>query len=181
MPQPMGIASIKDAPIRFVVIGLERIALLVPQSEIVALEPTLDVHAMADDSRSDAHGTRASRPAAQLTINNEGCSVYALDANLRCARTIPAEHRICAILHTPGNAERFALSCVAVQLLDRGAIAFHDIPNPLANPRSPARGLAVYERRLLLVTGAAALHAYLAAPAAAEVIQLEPRLRSARS
>lgn len=162
-----------DTALRFVVLNFKDIELVLSQAEVAALEPALDVRPPAEDAKQHCAG--------ELALKDGACPVYAFDTDLRCLPSIPNAHRVCAILHTPADRQPpFALSCHEVQLVARSALAFHAIPRPFANARSPVQSLATHDGRLLLATNAMSLRAYIARPAPADVIPFDTRIRSIR-
>jgi len=167
-----------DTATRFVVLVLEEIALVLPQHEIKALEPALDVKASilqtADANQASVAG--------ELALAEGTCPVYAFDADLRCLSTIPSPHRICAILHKgqQNHHEQYAVSCVEVRLIARSKLALHEIPR-LLKQKSPVKSLIVSDGQLLLGTTAAALFAHVASRIDAQVLPFDERLRRTKA
>jgi hypothetical protein len=161
-------AGLSDAA-RCVVLGLEQCALLLAQSEVLALEPVLDARRPAAELRNAT---------AMVQVAGEDCAVYSLDGDLNCLPTLPPRHRICAVLnHASGP---FALSCSEVRMVERSALTLHPLPRAFAARSGPLRALVGLEGRLLLGTTAAALLAHLAQPRAADVISFDAHARKAR-
>jgi len=161
---------------RFVVLQLDEISLVVVQTEIVALEPVLDVKLAADSQESEARHDHASGYLPQVTGE---CSVFALNAELQCLAYIPETHRICAVMRN--RQEAYSLSCGAVHLLSRADIVFHPTPRSLLNARSPVLQLMVHDGKLLLGTTAAAMYSHLIAKDDGDVISFEDRIKRIRS
>jgi len=161
---------------RFVVLQLDEISLVVAQTEIVALEPVLDVKLAAESQESD---TRHEHASGYLPQTSGECSVFALNAELQCLAYIPETHRICAVMRN--RQEPYSLSCVAVHLLSRADIVFHATPRSMLNTRSPVLQLMVHSGRLLLGTTAAAMYSHLTARSDSDVISFEERSRRIRS
>lgn len=154
---------------RCVVLGLEHCALLLAQSEVLALEPVLDARPPPAELRNAT---------AVVQVAGADCPVYSLDSDLNCLSQLPPRHRICAVLnHTRGP---FALSCAEVRMVERSALVMHALPGAFAARSGPLRALVALNGRLLLGTTAAALLAHLTQPRAAEVISFEARSRKAR-
>jgi len=157
---------------RFVVLQLDEISLVTAQTEVVALEPVLDVKLSAESGESEARHEHAS---GYLPLTAGECSVFALNSELRCLAYIPETHRICAVMRN--RQENYALSCIAVHLLSRADISFHATPRSMLNSRSPVLQLMVNEGRLLLGTTAAAMYSHLVARSESGVISFEDRIR----
>jgi len=152
----------------FVVLGLEGCALAIPQNEVRALEPVLDVRPLTKP---------APNAAGFLSLDGRQCLVYALDSDFKCLATIPSQHRICAILSH--RDESYALACVEVRMLPRSALATHEIPRALANQKSPVRALVVSNNQLLLGTTSSAIFAHVS-QLNAEVIPFDEHSRRPR-
>ena len=149
---------------RCVVLRLEECSLLLAQTEVLALESTLDVRAATGKQRN-ATGV--------LSRAGQTCAVYSLDRDLSCLGTLPTPHRICAVLnHAQGP---YAVSCSEVRMVERSALALHPLPRAFAARSGPVRALVVMEGRLLLGTTAAALLAHLGQHREAEVIAFKAR------
>lgn len=168
------LAASFDRAERFVALAIDQVSLIVAQHEIQALEPVLDAQPIASPD-SDL-----SRAAGALQLPSGPCPVFALDSDLRTLPSIPAEHRICAIMK---HERVYALSCKEVRLLARGALDVHSVPQPLAsrNSMSPIRTLVVSGQSLLLGTSASALFAHIAHNRGAQVIDFDERARRPRA
>jgi len=157
---------------RFVVLQLDEVSLVVAQTEVVALEPVLDVKLAAESQES---ATRHEHASGYLPQSTGECSVFALNAELQCLAYIPETHRICAVMRN--RQEPYALSCAAVHLLSRVDIAFHPTPRSLLNARSPVLQLMVHDGKLLLGTTAATMYSHLVARNDSDVISFEDRIK----
>jgi len=160
---------------RFVVLQLDEVSLVVAQTEVVALEPVLDVKMSAESNESD---TRHEHASGYLSLVAGECSVFALNAELQCLAYIPETHRICAVMRN--RQENYALSCAAVHLLSRTDIAFHATPRSMLNARSPVLQLMVHDAKLLLGTTAATMYSHLVARTDTGVISFEDRIKRIR-
>jgi hypothetical protein len=158
---------------RFVALQLEQNSLIVVQSEVIALEPVLDVQPMnAADIPNHANASGF------LPLNSGACPVFTLDANLQSQHCIPTTHRICAVMR---NAQHeYAVSCVAVSLLARSEINLYPTPRIMLNSRSPILQLMVHDGKLLLGTSSSSLYAHLVVQPEADVISFEQRARRTR-
>jgi hypothetical protein len=155
---------------RCVVLGLDACALLVAQTEVLALESALDIRPPTGQQRNVT---------GLLPFGTQTCSVYSLDRDLNCLTTLPRQHRICAVLqHAQGP---FALSCSEVRMVERSAVALHPLPPAFTTRSGPLRELAVLGGRLLLGTNAAALLVHLGQRREAEVVAFDTRSRKART
>jgi hypothetical protein len=154
---------------RCVVLGLEGCALILAQTEVLALESVLDVK-------------RVPRTAGNLTgmlqFAGQDCPVYSLNADLNSAPVLPPRHRICAVLNHSRGA--FALSCCEVRMVERAALELHPLPRAFADRSGPLRALVVMDGRLLLGSTGAALLAHIAQPQQAEVIPFDAHARKVR-
>jgi hypothetical protein len=155
---------------RCVVLGLERCALVLAQTEVLALESVLDLQSHAAPARN-VTGT--------VQFAGRDCVVYSLDGDLNAVPTLPAQHRICAVLNHPRGP--FALSCSEVRMVERSALELHPLPRAFAARSGPLRALVVMGGRLLLGSTAAALLTHVAQPQPAAVISFEAHARKVRS
>jgi hypothetical protein len=182
---------------RCVVLGLEGCALVLAQTEVLALESVLDLKrpARADGSADGAgaaqslEGVRTAQALESvrtahhvtgvLSLAGQDCPVYSLDADLNSVPVLPSRHRICAVLnHARGP---YALSCCDVRMVDHTKLELHPLPRAFAARSGPLRALVVMEGRLLLGSTAAALLAHVAQPQQAEVISFDAHARKVRS
>ena len=154
---------------RCVVLGLERCALVLAQTEVLALESVLDLQRPASAARNVT---------GIVQFAGQECPVYSLDGDLNALTTLPAKHRICAVLNHPRGP--FALSCAEVRMVERAALELHPLPRAFASRSGPLRALVVMDGRLLLGSTAAALLAHVAQPPQAAVISFEAHARKVR-
>ncbi len=167
-----------DRAERFVVLQLENISVVVLQSDVVALEPVLDMHAYADDAIGEGASARENS-SGYLSLADGQCPVFALNADLQCLAYVPDEHRICAVIKN--RQANYALSCVAVELLSRADIVFHPTPRSMLNPRSPVLQLMVHAGKLLLATTASSMYAHLVTRTDGDVISFEQHIKRMKS
>jgi hypothetical protein len=169
---------------RCVVLGLDGCALVLAQTEVLALESVLDIKRI-ERTASEA-GARAAQDldgarnvTGLLLLAGRDCPVYSLDADLNSVPVLPPRHRICAVLnHARGP---YALSCCEVRMVDHNKLELHPLPRAFAARSGPLRALVVMEGRLLLGSTAAALLAHVAQPQQAEVISFDAHARKVRS
>jgi hypothetical protein len=155
---------------RCVILGLDGCALLLAQTEVLALESALDVRPATGQQRN-VTGT--------LLLGGQTCSVYSLDRDLNCLAKLPQQHRICAVLnHAQGP---YALSCSEVRMVERAALALHPLPHAFTARSGPLRELVVMDGRLLLGTSASALLVHLGQRREADVVAFDTRSRKART
>ena len=154
---------------RSVMLGLDGCSLLLAQTEVLALESSLDVRAATGQQRNVT---------GVLSIAGRSCVVYSLDRDLNCLTALPKQHRICAVLnHSQGP---YAVSCTEVRMVERSALALHPLPRAFTERSGPLRELVVLEGRLLLGTTAAALLVHLGQRREADVVAFDTRSRKAR-
>ena len=161
----LGLAEAK----RCVVLGLEGCALILAQTEVLALESVLDMKHVARDGRNLT---------GMLQLGGQDCAVYSLNSDLNSVPVLPPRHRICAVLSHPRGP--FALSCCDVRMVERAALELHPLPRAFAARSGPLRALVVMDGRLLLGSTGAALLAHLAQPQQAEVIPFDAHARKVR-
>jgi len=180
---------------RCVVLGLEGCALVLAQTEVLALESVLDIKRVEPAARNlvEPAARNSVEPAARdgtgvrtahnvtgiLPVAGRDCAVYSLDADLNSVAVLPPRHRICAVLNHPRGP--YALSCCEVRMVDHTKLELHPLPRAFAARSGPLRALVVMDGRLLLGSTAAALLAHLAQPQQAEVISFDAHARKVRS
>jgi hypothetical protein len=162
-------ASGLDEARRCVVLGLDGCALILAQTEVLALESVLDMQRAPREARNVT---------GMLQIGDRPCPVYSLNSDLNSVPMLPPRHRICVVMnHTRGP---FALSCCEVRMVERTALELHPLPRAFAARSGPLRALVVMDGRLLLGSTGAALLAHIAQPQQAEVISFDAHARKVR-
>jgi hypothetical protein len=96
-------------------------------------------------------------------IRDDGRSwpAYSLDTRLRLESPAPAQRRLC-VFFGPGDDVRGVLCDRVWSLAADGDLVIEPLPGCFAGARSPAIGLAQFEKQVALVTDCGALTAYLA-------------------
>jgi hypothetical protein len=155
---------------RCVMLGLEGCALILAQTEVLALESVLDLKR----APREAHNVTG-----VLQFGGQDCPVYSLDSDLNSLAILPPRHRICAVLNHARSP--FALSCCEVRMVERTALELHPLPRAFVERSGPLRSLVVMNGRLLLGSTGAALLAHVAQPQQAEVIAFDAHARKVRS
>jgi hypothetical protein len=120
-------------------LGLDDQGILLPQNDISALEPALDIE--MDEKSSIATG--------QIEFNRQRWPVYALTSNLNVSREIPARRRICVIVNKSGG--YFGLVCDHFDTLEARDVKFQPLPACMLTPRTPIDALAIHDGRVELV------------------------------
>ena len=124
--------------------------ILLPQGDISALEPVLDIE--IDEKPPAAAG--------QIEFNRQRWPVYALTGNLTVAREIPAHRRICVVVNKSGG--HFGLLCDRFDTLQARDVTFQPMPACMLTPRTPIDALAIHEGRVELVCRGDGLAVFLA-------------------
>lgn len=161
-----------DTAATLVVLSLDGIALALPQHEIAALEPILDVQSLAN---------RKAKAAGSLTIGERPCPVYALGSELNCLPKIPQSYRVCAILNNDSSRgrEAFALACIEIRFVPRAAVATHELPRAMVKQKTPIKSLLVHGEQLLFATNVNALFTHITR-IDADIIPFDERSRKLR-
>jgi hypothetical protein len=124
--------------------------ILLPQSDICALEPVLDIE--IDEKPPTAAG--------QIEFNRQRWPVYALTGNLTVSREIPARRRICVVVNKSGG--HFGLVCDRFDTLQARDVTFQPMPACMLAPHTPIDALAIHDGRVELVCRGDGLAVFLA-------------------
>jgi hypothetical protein len=125
---------------RYVLLRMGGVDILVPQSQVQALESADDVQRSADDER------------AWINMGGARWEVFCLTADLRSSGECPAARRICVLLRS--DTDRFGILCDQVTVLAQAEINILPLPVCMHTPETPVRALALHGRRVLCVTTA---------------------------
>ncbi len=147
MPENSLVAPADTA--RFAALDLGHLSLLLPQHEIRTLETVLDVEGAGADT--DA--------ACWVGLDGERWPVYCLSVDLEALPAIPAERRICVVLHHKEGC--FGLVCEQVGNLARNEFDLLAVPVCMRMPETPIRALAVQGEQVHCVTTSADLAGFL--------------------
>lgn len=119
--------------------------LLIPQSDIYSLEPTVDMTPCLDVMGA----------AGQLQQGNEVWSLYALSSDLSLLDSCPDSYRIAVLLKNVKPI--YGLLCEQIDSLARNQIGIHPIPTAMRNPKSPLLALALYGEEVRYISSASEL------------------------
>lgn len=119
--------------------------LLIPQSDIYSLEPTVDMTPCPDVIGA----------AGQLQQGNEVWSLYALSSDLSLLDRCPPSYRIAVLLKNVKPV--FGLLCEQIDTLAQNQISIHPVPTAMRNPKSPLLALAIYGEEVHYISSASAL------------------------
>jgi hypothetical protein len=119
--------------------------LLIPQSDIYSLEPTVDM-----TSCLDAIGA-----VGQLQQGTEVWPLYALSSDLNLLDSCPDSYRIAVLLKNIKPV--YGLVCEQIDTLARSQMSIHPIPRAMHNPESPLLALALYGEEIRYISTASAL------------------------
>jgi hypothetical protein len=119
--------------------------LLIPQSDIYSLEPTVDMTPCLD----------AIGAVGQLQQGNEVWSLYALSSDLTLLNSCPDSYRIAVLLKNIKPV--YGLVCEQIDTLARNQISIHPIPTAMRNLESPLLALALYGEEVRYISSASAL------------------------
>jgi len=119
--------------------------LLIPQSDIYSLEPTVDMTPCLDVMGATG----------QLQQGNEVWSLYALSSDLSLLHSCPDSYRIAVLLKNVKPI--YGLLCEQIDSLARNQISIHPIPTAMRNPKSPLLALALYGEEVRYISSASEL------------------------
>jgi hypothetical protein len=119
--------------------------LLIPQSDIYSLEPTVDMTPCLD----------AIGAVGQLQQGNEVWSLYALSSDLSLLDRCPDSYRIAVLLKNVKPV--FGLLCEQIDSLARNQISIHPVHTAMRNPTSPLLALALHGEEIRYISSASAL------------------------
>jgi len=121
------------------------VQLLIPQSDIYSLEPTIDMTPCLDTIGA----------VGQLQQGSEMRSLYALSSDLNLLKSCPDSYRIAVLLKNVNPV--YGLLCEQIDTLTRNQIHIQPIPRAMHNPKSPLLALAVYGKEVRYISSASAL------------------------
>ena len=125
---------------RYAVLTMDNLDLLIPQHQVHALEPGVDVR------RSEGEEV------GWIAVAGSPSPVYCLSEDLRPLREVPAGRRICVLLDL--GPRLFGVLCDQVVMLDRAGIEVLPLPACMRTPGTPLQGLVLQGERVLCVTSA---------------------------
>jgi hypothetical protein len=119
--------------------------LLIPQSDIYSLEPTIDMTPCLDTIGA----------VGQLQQGSEVWSLYALSSDLSLLNSCPNSYRIAVLLKNVNPV--YGLLCEQIDTITRNQIHIQPIPRAMYNPKSPLLALAIYDKEVRYISSASAL------------------------
>ncbi|MFO1351943.1 MAG: hypothetical protein U1F68_15220 [Gammaproteobacteria bacterium] len=141
--------SLQQAPQSYALLTLDRRLLLLPQSEILTLEPVLDVEV----TRKPAKGV------GWLGFEGRDWPVYALDDDLNPLPVAPTQRRVCVLVNASG--QYIGLICSSIATVRAAELRTRSLPAAMTRPGTLLRGLALHNDRLGVVSTGEALANYL--------------------
>ena len=146
-----GSAIHPGAPARhYALLDLGDLRLLIPQPEIRALEPTLDVEPAPDPGGSAA---------GWIPFEGERWPVYCLSRQLEPLARIPDSRRVCVLVGA--GEHRFGLACDSVAPVAGTDVQSAPLPVCMASGYGAIDRLGLYQGGVVLIVGAAMLAGYL--------------------
>lgn len=122
--------------------------LLLPQSEIRALEPVSDI-----DRRAKLPGT-----VGWIAIENKKWPVYSMGKDLAVLDGMPKTRRVCVLLN--GGENHFAITCDTIGTVKSEQLIFHPLPVCMSTRNSPVLALAIWGTEVSCLTTASRLAAF---------------------
>jgi hypothetical protein len=139
---------------RHVVLQMGLLSLLIPQHQVLLLEPAFDVQHRQEEKRD------------WLTVAGVRSPVYCLSEKLQPLPEVPADRHICVLLDS--GDEKFGLVCNQVFLFEPGDLDIRPLPACMYMPNTPLRGLVLHEAKVLCVASAHDVLACIALEAASD-------------
>ena len=133
----------------FAMLTLDGSSLLVPQSQVLALEPVMDLRRAS--TGQDMVGT--------LRFQGRSAPIFRLNDALEKQQDLDAEHRFCVILDCRGT--YFGLLCRQMQPVHRDQLKLSPIPECMRQADMVFRALAILDGAVLKLTNSLALAIYL--------------------
>jgi hypothetical protein len=130
---------------RFVLFVFDGLPLLIPQSDIYSLEPTVDVIPTVTHSGS----------VGQLNQSGNTWSLYAFSSELNLLTICPDSYHIAILMKN--IQPLYGLLCEQVDTIDRSQISIHPVPAVMHPENSPLLALALHGQDLLYISSASAL------------------------
>ena len=165
-----GSAIHPGAPARhYALLDLGDLRLLIPQPEIRALEPTLDVEPALEPGGSVA---------GWIPFLGERWPVYCLSGQLEPLGTIPDSRRVCVLVRA--GEYRLGLACDSVAPVVDSEVQGAPLPACMEIGRRAIDRLALYRGRVIPIIGAAMLAGYLERRYGLAAVTLEPEPEQTR-
>ena len=138
-------AQLVDWSTHFIVLVFDGLPLLIPQSDVYSLEPTVDIISTASHNGS----------VGQLEQSGNMWSLYALSSELNLLNSCPETYHIALLMKNVQPA--FGLLCEQVDTIDRNQISIHPVPSAMKTENSPLLALALYGNEVRYISSASAL------------------------
>lgn len=138
------IQNTESRPGRYAVLTMDKQPLLIPQHELLSLEP-------AQDLKRFPRGPR--RSVGHISLGQDQVPVYCLSRQLELMNIAPAERRVCTLLQSPQHG-LFGLLCDQVSTLHADARNTRTLPACMRLPDTPIRTLILDGERVLGATSA---------------------------
>jgi hypothetical protein len=129
----------------FALLSFAGLQLLIPQNDIYALEPTIDITPSITDNGS----------VGELKQGVQVWSLYALSSDLTLLTNRPDGYRIVILMKNVQPA--FGLLCEQVNTIDRSQIRIHPMPPAMDCKDSPLLALALTGEEVHAISSASAL------------------------
>lgn len=133
----------------FVCLELEGAGWLIPQADVHALEPVIDMLPAAGESGAVGRFEQAETE----------WPVYALSPDFEWLPTRPESRRIAVLMRHRQRA--FGVLCERVAMAERSRLTLHPVPPCMDRQPSPLLGLALRDGEVLCVSSAKALEHWL--------------------
>lgn len=143
-PRELGIRS------RYVMLTLDALSLVLPQSEVHTLEPVSDIETEDEDHPFIGW----------ITAVGQRWPVHCLSKDLDSMKTVPAGRLICVLVANEGR--YFGLLCEEVQTLEGNEFDQWSLPECMRASATPISSLVVRGGKVCCMTTAADLAAYVA-------------------
>ncbi|KOR31299.1 hypothetical protein TI04_01575 [Achromatium sp. WMS2] len=156
----------------YIVIRIDTLLFLVPQTQVYALEPAFDVEYLKDICNLEdeiecddslAINVNSSKALGQLQIDDQDYPIYGLSADLKPISKVPETRRICVLFNTPSQV--FGLLADQVVLLEfQEELNIRKLPICMQTGNSRIRGLVLKDQDVLCVIEAIDILAYCTNP-----------------
>ena len=118
--------------------------LLIPQSDVYSLEPSIDMQINSDTNGSIGYIQQTER-----------WSLYALDNQLNVLASNPQSYHIAVLLKNVQPV--YGLLCEQIHTLSADSITLYPLPTAMYSPNSPVLALAVVDSEIRFLSSANAL------------------------
>lgn len=130
---------------RFIMLAFGGLQLLIPQSDIYSLEPTVDVTSTVTHNGS----------VGQLKQSGNAWSLYAFSSELSLLPSCPDSYHIAILMKNVQPL--YGLLCEQVDTIDRSQISIHPVPAAMHPENSPLLALALHGQDVFYISSAIAL------------------------